>query len=61
MRKTIDCAYQDYMYNEKNLILKDTHHISFEMVLDKIIQNDFIGPEINPQKKQFRIIVYFNE
>ena len=45
---------------EKNALLMETRQVSFEMVLDKIINGDFIGPEIHPTRKdQFRIIVDF--
>ena len=45
---------------EKNELLKETRGISFEMVLDKITKQDFIGPEINPSRtNQLRIIVFF--
>jgi uncharacterized DUF497 family protein len=47
--------------SDKNHILMETRQVSFEMVLEKILQNDFIGPQVNPSRKdQYRIIVYFN-
>ena len=46
---------------EKNTLLMETRHVSFEMVLDKIVKKDFIGPELNPARNdQFRIIVHFD-
>lgn len=46
---------------EKNDLLISTRKVSFEMVLDKIVKGDFIGPEINPTRKdQLRIIVYID-
>ncbi|HQC27420.1 MAG TPA: toxin [Treponemataceae bacterium] len=45
---------------DKNHLLMKTRGVSFEMVLEKILQNDFIGPQVNPSRKdQYRIIVYF--
>ena len=47
--------------SEKNHLLMETRQVSFEMVLEKILNNDFIGPQVNPSRKdQYRIIVYFN-
>jgi len=46
---------------EKNKLLMETRQVSFEMVVDKIIAGDFIGPEQNPTRMgQFRLIVHFN-
>lgn len=46
---------------EKNKLLMETRQVSFDMVVDKIIENDFIGPEVNPSRNdQFRIIVHFD-
>jgi len=36
---------------DKNKLLLETRQISFDMVLDKIVNNDFLGPEINPSRK----------
>lgn len=47
--------------SEKNEILKNSRNVSFEMVLEKIAKNDFIGPEVHPSRRdQFRIIVHFD-
>ncbi|NCN04738.1 MAG: toxin [Spirochaetales bacterium] len=44
----------------KNDILLETRGVSFPMVLEKILTNDFRGPETNPARdNQYRIIVYF--
>jgi len=49
-----------YWNNAKNQFLMETRQVSFNMVLDKIIKNDFFGPEMNPSRNgQFRIIVHF--
>lgn len=46
---------------EKNKFLMETRNICFEMILDKIIDGDFIGPEMNPARdNQYRIIVLLN-
>lgn len=46
---------------EKNTLLLETRGVSFEMVVLKILGNDFIGPEKNPVRdNQFRIIVHFD-
>lgn len=40
----------------------ETRNISFDMVLWKIINNDFIGQEKKPTRdNQYRIIVHFND
>jgi uncharacterized DUF497 family protein len=46
----------------KNELLKSSRGVSFEMVVQKIIEHDFIGPEHNPDRPgQFRILVELNE
>lgn len=46
---------------DKNRLLLETRNVCFEMVLDKILENDFIGPEIHPRRaNQYRIIVTFD-
>jgi hypothetical protein len=53
----------DILWNpEENKILLETRGICFEMVLEKIVQGDFIGPEINTKREnQYRIIVFFDD
>ena len=47
---------------EKNKTLWETRKVCFEMVLDKIRELDFQGPEENPaRKEQYRIIVILND
>ncbi len=42
-------------------LLKD-RNVSFEMVFEKILSNDFLGPQLNPSRKgQYRIIVEIND
>jgi uncharacterized DUF497 family protein len=46
--------------SEKNRLLLKNRGVCFEMVMEKIIQGDFRGPEIHPSREnQFRIIVFF--
>ena len=46
---------------EKNKALMKARAVSFEMVLAKILQGDFFGPEQNPARdSQYRIIVRFD-
>jgi hypothetical protein len=46
--------------SEKNKTLQETRNVCFEMVLEKILEEDFIGPELNPARPgQYRIIVFF--
>jgi hypothetical protein len=48
--------------SEKNSLLLETRNLCFEMVLEKIMQGDFIGPEMNPARdNQYRIIVLFDD
>ena len=44
----------------KNKLLLETRNVCFEMVLEKILEGNFSGPEANPVRNdQFRIIVVF--
>jgi hypothetical protein len=46
----------------KNELLKRNRGVSFEMVVEKIVEQEFIGPEHNPGRHgQFRILVELNE
>jgi hypothetical protein len=56
-------AMEVFWNSEKNIdffLELETRGVSFEMVLEKIIQGDFRGPEIHPTREnQFRSIVFF--
>ena len=46
----------------KNELLKETRGVSFEQVLESIEKGDFVGPEINPaRKEQMRLIVKIDD
>ena len=46
----------------KNMKLLETRKVCFEMVVEKILEGDFLGPEENPARpKQYRIIVWFDD
>lgn len=47
---------------EKNRELLKSRGVCFEMVLEKIVTGDFIGPQKNPVRTdQMRILVLLNE
>ena len=47
---------------EKNRELLQYRGVCFEMVLDKIVSGDFVGPQENPVRAdQLRILVLFND
>jgi hypothetical protein len=47
---------------EKNRVLLQTRGVCFEMVLEKILTEDFLGPQENPARPgQFRKLVFLNE
>lgn len=59
------CRYTFYMLvrwsPEKNKLLLETRGLCFEMVLEKISEGDFLGPEVNPARtNQYRLIVFFD-
>jgi hypothetical protein len=59
-RQNMLSAMEASWNSEKNRLLLKNRGVCFEMVMEKIIQGDFRGPEIHPiRENQFRIIVFF--